>query len=87
MSESFDPIITITRLLASSFSFTLTYQTESYSFHISEDGAKFAEDVEVDVDNQTEVFRVPKHNDVDAMEIMNDFKAVSFTPLGRNCDI
>ena len=32
--------------------------------------------VEVDVDNQTEVFRVPQHNDVAAMEIMNDFKEV-----------
>ena len=32
--------------------------------------------VEVDVDNQTEVIRVPQHNDVAAMEMMNDFKAV-----------
>ena len=32
--------------------------------------------VEVDVDNQTEVIRVPRHNDVAAMEMMNDFKKV-----------
>lgn len=32
--------------------------------------------IEVDVDNQTEVIRVPQHNDVAAMEMMNDFKAV-----------
>ena len=30
----------------------------------------------MDVDNQTEVFRVPQHNDVDAMEMMNDFREV-----------
>ena len=28
------------------------------------------------MDEQTEVIRVPKHNDVDALEIMNDFLAV-----------
>lgn len=32
--------------------------------------------IEVDVDNETEVIRVPQHNDVAAMEMMNDFKAV-----------
>ena len=32
--------------------------------------------VEVDVDNQTEVIYVPQHNDVAAMEMMNDFKVV-----------
>ena len=53
-----------------------TWQTESYSYRVSENGATFTEDVEVDVDNQTEVFRVPQHNDVDAMEMMNDFREV-----------
>ena len=56
--------------------FISSWQTESYSFHVSENGATFTEDVEVDVDNQTEVFRVPQHNDVDAMEMMNDFREV-----------
>ena len=32
--------------------------------------------MEVDVDEQTEVIRVPKHNNVDALELMNDFNAV-----------
>ena len=32
--------------------------------------------VDVDVDSQTEVFRVPQHNDVDAMDMMNDFNVV-----------
>jgi len=37
--------------------------------------------VEVDVDEQTEVIRVPKHNDVDALEIKNDFNAVIISEL------
>ena len=32
----------------------------------------------MDVDNQTEVFRVPQHNDVDAMEVVNDFREVRY---------
>ena len=56
--------------------FISSWQTESYSFRVSENGATFTEDVEVDVDNQTEVFRVPQHNDLDAMEMMNDFREV-----------
>lgn len=34
------------------------------------------EEVEVDVDEQTEVIPVPKHNDVDALELMNDYNSV-----------
>lgn len=62
--------------------------TESYSFRVSENGAMFTEHVEVDVDNQTEVFRVPQHNDVDAMEMMNDFReglSVYRVPSARAC--
>lgn len=33
--------------------------------------------MEVDVEEQTEVFRVPQHNDVEAMEVMNDFNSVT----------
>lgn len=47
---------------------------ESYSLKIFEGGAVVDEKVEVDVANQTEVIRVPQHNDVDAMDLMNDFK-------------
>lgn len=62
--------------------------TESYSFLVSENGATFTEDVEVDVDNQTEVIRVPQHNDADAMEMMNDFGeglSVYRVPSARAC--
>ena len=34
------------------------------------------EDVEVDVEEQTEVIRVRKQDDVDSLEILNDFIAV-----------
>ncbi|XP_027045976.1 uncharacterized protein LOC113673742, partial [Pocillopora damicornis] len=62
--------------------------TESYSLSVSANGATFTGDVEVDVDNQTEVFRVPQHNDVDAMEMMNDFReglSVYRVPSARAC--
>lgn len=51
-------------------------QVESFTLNILEKGTMVEEIVEVDVDNQTEVFRVPQHNDVAAMEMMNDFKKV-----------
>ena len=51
-------------------------QVESYSLNILEKGTIVKEIVEVDVDNQTEVIRVPQHNDLAAMEMMNDFKKV-----------
>ena len=53
-------------------------QVESYTLNILEKGIVVKEIVEVDVYNQTEVIRVPQHNDVDAMEMMNDFKEVRF---------
>ena len=52
-------------------------QADRYSLDILERGTEFKEILEVDVDNQTEVFRVPQHNDVDAMDMMNDFNLVS----------
>ena len=35
----------------------------------------------MDVEEQTEVFRVPKHNNVDALELLNDFNSVCFHSL------
>ena len=73
-------------LLLLSFAIS-TSQTESYSFRVSENGAMFTEHVEVDVDNQTEVFRVPQHNDVDAMEMMNDFREVGLVNFKKKVQI
>ena len=39
------------------------------------------EEVEVDVDEQTEVIRVRKQDDVDSLEIMNDFIAVIYESM------
>jgi hypothetical protein len=44
--------------------------------NVPENGANVNEEVEVDVDEQTEVIRVPKHGDFDALEVKNDFIAV-----------
>lgn len=45
--------------------------------NIVENGASFNEEVEVDENSKTEVIRVPQHNNVDAMDVMNDFDTVS----------
>ena len=52
-------------------------QVDRYAFNIVENGTSVNEQVEVDVEKQTEVIRVPQHNDADAVEILNDFDAVS----------
>ena len=59
----------------------ISSQVERYAFNIVEKGTSVNEEVEVDEDEQTEVIRVPKHNDVDAMELMNDFNAVIYKPI------
>lgn len=63
-------------------------KVERYAFNIVENGASFNEQVEVDVDEQTEVFRVPQHNNVGAMDVMNDFEvglAVRRVPSTKDC--
>lgn len=54
----------------------LSLQVEKYALHVVENGKSVNEEVEVDVEEQTEVIRVPKHNDVDALELMNDYNSV-----------
>lgn len=43
---------------------------------ITESGTKFDEEVEVDTKEDTEVFHVPKHNNVDQSDIMHMFALV-----------
>ena len=57
-------------------------QVERYILHIVEKGTMVNEEVEVNVEDQTEVIRVPQHNDIDASDVMNDFASVSFD-VGR----
>ena len=39
--------------------------------------------MEVDEDEQTEVIRVPKHGDVNELELLNDFIGVIFDSIQR----
>ncbi|CAH3169838.1 unnamed protein product, partial [Porites lobata] len=48
---------------------------EKYAVQFTEDGTPIREEVSVDVDSGTEVFRVPGHNNKEAMDVMNDFVA------------
>jgi len=50
-------------------------KVERYAFHIPEKGTMVNEEVEVNVEDQTEVIRVPKHNDVAASQVMHDFSS------------
>ena len=54
----------------------LLSQVQKYNLKVVENGTNVNEEVEVDVDEQTEVIRVPKHGDFDALEVKNDFIAV-----------
>lgn len=44
---------------------------------IEEKGTPFAEEIDIDEDQDVEVFRVPAHNDVDGADFYHDFKMVS----------
>ena len=48
-----------------------------YKVQISETGTEYNETIEVDTEKQTEMFKVPAHNDVDESNILHDFKTVS----------
>ena len=52
-------------------------KVDRYSFQIVEKGTLVKEEIQIDLENQKQVVRVPKHNDVDAMDLLNDFNAVS----------
>lgn len=53
------------------------HKVEHYTFRIAEKQQLVEENVEVDVEEQTVVFRVPQHNDLEAMEVINDFNSVN----------
>ena len=44
---------------------------------INENGANFEEDIEIDEERDTVIFRVPAHNNVASASSMSDFKVVS----------
>lgn len=61
---------------------------EEYRLRIQESGTEFNETVTIDENEQTELFRVPTHNDVEKSDIMFDFKknaTVIHFPLKSVC--
>ena len=55
-----------------------------YKVQISETGTEYNETIEVDTEKQTELFKVPAHNDVDESNILHDFKTVSLFVLASS---
>ena len=55
-----------------------------YKVHINESGAQYDETIEVDTEKQTEIFKVPPHNNVDQSNILYDFKTVSLPKVNVN---
>ena len=45
---------------------------------VNENGANFEEDIEIDEERDTVIFRVPAHNNVVSASFMSDFKVVSW---------
>lgn len=45
-----------------------------YKVDIRETGTQYNETIEIDTERQTELFKVPAHNDVDESNILHDFK-------------
>ncbi|XP_022794554.1 uncharacterized protein LOC111333280 [Stylophora pistillata] len=45
-----------------------------YKVDIRETGTQYNETIEIDTEKQTELFKVPAHNDVDESNILHDFK-------------
>ena len=59
----------------------ISSQVERYALSVVENGTMFNEEVEVDVDQQTEVIRVRKQDDVDSLKTINDFIAVIYESM------
>jgi len=51
---------------------------EEFRLRIHESGTEFNETVTIDKNQQTELFKVPTHNDVEKSDILFDFKKVRF---------
>ncbi|KAJ7328646.1 hypothetical protein OS493_023916 [Desmophyllum pertusum] len=62
-------------VLLSFYGFQVDGKVDRYAFNIVKNGTSLTEQIEVDVEKQTEVIRVPQHNDAEAVEILNDFDA------------
>ena len=54
----------------------LLLQVEKYAFNVVENGKNINEQVEIDEEENTEVIRVPKHDDVNEVNLLNDCTGV-----------
>lgn len=52
---------------------------------LEKNGTQFTERIEVDEEQDVEVFRVPAHNNVEGADFYHDFKMVSFEVFFRVC--
>lgn len=57
------------------------FQPQDFILNINEDGSNFDEKIEIDEEQQTILFRVPPHNNIEDTTFLNDFKLVSFTQI------
>ncbi|XP_068684155.1 uncharacterized protein [Montipora foliosa] len=53
---------------------SLSKEVAVYNVRITENGEQYSETIEVDTKSQTEVFKVPAHNNVEHSNVMHDFK-------------
>lgn len=68
------PVIAVCSLAFWGFiTFTLG-EVDRYTLAIEEKGTLFSEKIEVDEKQNSEIFRVPAHNDVDGADFYHDFK-------------
>lgn len=65
--------ILVAAVLFSFLGLPVLCKIERFVFRVQETGTTVNEEVDVDPAEQTEVIRVPKHNDVDASDVLNDF--------------
>ena len=61
-------------------------QPEHFTLAVNERGTTFEERIEIDEKEETALFRVPAHNQVDGAEILNDFRLVSFSSTLHTTD-
>ena len=59
------------------------FQPQDFTLNINEDGSNFDEKIEIDeeLEEQTILFRIPPHNNIEDTTFLNDFKLVSFTQI------
>lgn len=68
----------------------ISTQTEHFTLGINENGANFEEDIEIDEERDTVIFRVPAHDNVVSASFLIDFKVgltVTRIPIRKECHV